>query len=169
MHVRRVRDVAGVPVPDFILVRHMRVQRVALKDSNRVRVEVNGMDVDGTPLSFVRAMDVERGTTAVAKCTSEPLSATVAAEAGALRLRFGFHGHYGEPELAVPIDRDCDDVLRLELNVSRAATQWVVHRGAARGHAAAASADADLVAVMRRLSVSAPVTAASAGPADVRA
>jgi mono-ADP-ribosyltransferase sirtuin 6 len=99
--VRVMREL-GVEIPRFVLRRRLAVTvERAVGAGQRVKVAVAGVDVDGTPVSFLRAVKLVNNRRLV---KAEPfvfeLRASDSEEDGLeLRLELGFMGHYGERDL----------------------------------------------------------------------
>ncbi|KAK3669262.1 hypothetical protein LTR78_010869 [Recurvomyces mirabilis] len=91
----RVMGYLAVPIPSFILTRRLELRTV--KKPRGFQVSVQGLDVDGTPASFLRSVKVERR---VGK--AEPYSFEVREKLlpdSGLTLSLSFMGHYNEPDL----------------------------------------------------------------------
>ncbi|KAK4553799.1 hypothetical protein LTR86_008974 [Recurvomyces mirabilis] len=91
----KVMQYLAVRVPPFILTRRLELRTV--KKSRGFQVAVQGMDVDGTPASFLQSVKIERR---IAK--AEPYTFELREEllAGAeVTLLMSFMGYYDEPDL----------------------------------------------------------------------
>ncbi|KAH7438417.1 hypothetical protein KP509_04G014200 [Ceratopteris richardii] len=91
----------NLPIPPFIIVRRMLVECRCGTSAN-VEVSLKGVDVDGTPMSFIKQLDVvgHRSVT----LTSEPFIFRVPESAGNVaHVTVHFMGWYGEPSLGLEI------------------------------------------------------------------
>ncbi|KAL7628021.1 hypothetical protein AAE478_002217 [Parahypoxylon ruwenzoriense] len=96
----RVMAKLDIPIPSFILRRRLIV-RTESAGGGRHQLRVSGVDVDGTPVTFLRSVKLEYNRR-VAR--SEPFIIHFRGdiEPGTqLRLELEFMGHYGEPNLDV--------------------------------------------------------------------
>ncbi|KAI0376286.1 DHS-like NAD/FAD-binding domain-containing protein [Hypomontagnella monticulosa] len=96
----RVMDKLGIPIPPFILRRRLVVRMESTKD-DRQQLRVYGIDVDGTPATFLRSVKLEYNRRLV---RSEPFLIQFRSdiEVGTpLKLELEFMGNYGEPNLHV--------------------------------------------------------------------
>lgn len=98
----RVMRELGVGIPGFVLRRRLAVAAEGSGEGRgrRCKVVVAGVDVDGTPVSFLRGVKLVDNRRAL---KAEPFAFDLrgdAAEAGyELRMELEFMGHYGEPNL----------------------------------------------------------------------
>jgi len=96
----RVMEKLNLPIPTFILHRQLVVE-LEMKADARHQIKVYGIDVDGTPVSFLRSVKLEGERRAI---RAEPFVVTLRddVEAGmSFKLELEFMGHYGEPNLVV--------------------------------------------------------------------
>ncbi|KAL8669268.1 MAG: hypothetical protein Q9168_006130 [Polycauliona sp. 1 TL-2023] len=96
----RVMEVMDLPIPPFILRRRLLL-KLESKGSERKQLTVLGVDVDGTPVTFLKSvrLDYNRRT-----ARSEPfvIDFRGALSAGTvLKLELEFMGHYNEPNLEI--------------------------------------------------------------------
>lgn len=94
----RVMDKLGIPIPEFVLHRRLSVEFETVGDG-RHQLSLCGVDVDGTPVSFLQSVSVEYSRR---PARNEPfvLNFRCDMEPGAsLKMELEFMGHYGEPNL----------------------------------------------------------------------
>ncbi|KAI0000604.1 NAD-dependent deacetylase sirtuin-7 [Xylariaceae sp. FL0662B] len=94
----RVMDKLDLPIPSFILRRRLLVE-MELTGDERHQLTVQGVDVDGTPATFIRSVKLAYNRR-VAR--SEPFVIhfrSGIAPGTELELELEFMGHYGEPNL----------------------------------------------------------------------
>lgn len=109
----------GIAIPPFVLRRRL-VVGVAAQGRGRQQVQVAGVDVDGTPVSFLKEVRLEGARRAL---RTEPFVASVREEVAVgavMRLELEFMGHYGEPGLVVEhvhTEADGEGVYLLEYDV----------------------------------------------------
>ncbi|KAK2008079.1 DHS-like NAD/FAD-binding domain-containing protein [Colletotrichum eremochloae] len=99
----RVMRKLGLEIPGFVLRRRLvvEVDPAAGSGQARFQVSVRGIDVDGTPATFLRSVRME-GNRRAAK--AEPFAIPFRAEAEGwmeVKLELEFMGHYGEPNLEI--------------------------------------------------------------------
>ncbi|KAL2129626.1 hypothetical protein VTI74DRAFT_7507 [Chaetomium olivicolor] len=99
----RVMRELRVEVPGFVLRRRLKVIVEDGAGEGRWRVAVEGVDVDGTPVSFLRAVRLVNGRRVVRQ---EPFvfdlrGARSGEDVMEVKLELEFMGHYGEPNLQV--------------------------------------------------------------------
>lgn len=95
----RVMEKLDIPIPPFILHRRLAVE-LETKD-NRHQLTIRGVDVDGTPVTFLRSVKLEYNRR-VAR--SEPFVINFRGDLDSgtqLKLELEFMGHYGEPNLEI--------------------------------------------------------------------
>lgn len=98
-----VMEKLGLSIPAFVLRRSLVVRGV-VGPRGKLRVSVCGVDVDGTPASFLRSVRCVNNRRVV---RSEPFDIDIRgqAEAGTkVELELQFMGHYGEPNLEIVFD-----------------------------------------------------------------
>ena len=96
----RVMEKLGIPVPRFRLQRRLVVSMTS-QSSDRHQITVSGVDVDGTPASFLQTVRLE-GTRRALKKEPFVMSAREALDVGAVvKIELEFMGHYSEPNLVV--------------------------------------------------------------------
>ncbi|KAI5923012.1 NAD-dependent deacetylase sirtuin-7 [Camillea tinctor] len=96
----RVMEKLDIPIPPFVL-RRLLVVKLETVGDERYRLTVTGVDVDGTPVSYLQSVKLEHNRRVV---RSEPFAISFrgALEPGAeLRITLEFMGHYGEPNLDI--------------------------------------------------------------------
>lgn len=96
----RVMEKLNIPIPPFILHRRL-VVKLETKEDKRHQLTVCGVDVDGTPVTFLRSAKLE-GNRRVAH--SEPFVINFRGDLDSrmqLKLELEFMGHYGEPNLEI--------------------------------------------------------------------
>jgi hypothetical protein len=97
-----------LPIPSFILRRRLVIQTETTGDK-RHNLVVKGIDVDGTPATFLQSVKLDYNRRTV---RSEPFIINLRSnpEAGTeLKLELEFMGHYGEPNLEVAYISQGDD------------------------------------------------------------
>ncbi|KAF1970392.1 NAD-dependent deacetylase sirtuin-7 [Bimuria novae-zelandiae CBS 107.79] len=90
----------GIMIPGVVLRRRLLISMKS-QDRGRHQVTVAGVDVDGTPVSFLKSVKVEGSRRGV---RTEPFVLSVREElevGGVIKLELEFMGHYGEPNLVV--------------------------------------------------------------------
>lgn len=98
--MRRVMEKLGLPIPMFVLRRRLSVKVETIADE-RHQLSLQGVDVDGTPVSFLKSARLE-GNRRVAR--EEPFVINIRDTLGVgtrLKLELEFMGHYGEPNLEI--------------------------------------------------------------------
>ncbi|KAF2101535.1 DHS-like NAD/FAD-binding domain-containing protein [Rhizodiscina lignyota] len=96
----RVMDKLDIPIPIFILRRRLAVE-VESQAADRHQLKVYGVDVDGTPVSFLRSVKLEHSRR-VARSEPFVISIRDSLDHGPLlKLELEFMGHYGEPNVAI--------------------------------------------------------------------
>ncbi|KAH8890143.1 NAD-dependent deacetylase sirtuin-7 [Thozetella sp. PMI_491] len=94
----RVMEKLGLPIPPFILRRRL-VVAVESIGSGRQQLAVRGMDVDGTPSTFLQSVRLAHNRR-VARSEPFVIALRDAIESSAeLTVELQFMGHYGEPNL----------------------------------------------------------------------
>lgn len=96
----RIMAKLDIPIPVFTLRRRLAVE-LESQCEDRHQLKVSGVDVDGTPVSFLRSVKLAHNRR-VAR--SEPFIINIrdSLEVGSvLNLELEFMGHYGEPNLIV--------------------------------------------------------------------
>lgn len=87
-----------IPIPEFILHRRL-VIKLKSRDSERHQLTVLGVDIDGTPATFLESVKLE-GSRRAARSEPFVISFSGKLEPGtSLKLELEFMGHYGEPNL----------------------------------------------------------------------
>ncbi|KAF2650597.1 DHS-like NAD/FAD-binding domain-containing protein [Lophiostoma macrostomum CBS 122681] len=89
-----------IPIPRFVLRRRLVVEVVS-QAADRHQVKVGGLDVDGTPVSFLKSVRLV-GSRRAAR--TEPFVISTRETLGLgedIKLELEFFGHYGEPDLVV--------------------------------------------------------------------
>ncbi|KAI1371704.1 NAD-dependent deacetylase sirtuin-7 [Hypoxylon crocopeplum] len=101
----RVMAKLDIPIPSFILHRRLMVVMESTGDE-RYQLKVYGVDVDGTPVSFLRSVKLEYNRR-VAR--SEPFLFNFRGDLDPgtqFKLQLEFMGHYGEPNLEITYEYD---------------------------------------------------------------
>ncbi|KAG7287166.1 hypothetical protein NEMBOFW57_006671 [Staphylotrichum longicolle] len=97
--VRVMREL-GVAIPGFVLQRRLAVTVEGTGQQGRCRVTVSGVDVDGTPVSFLRSVKLANNRRVL---KAEPFVFDLREDVGErgleVKLELEFMGHYGEPSL----------------------------------------------------------------------
>ncbi|KAK1991367.1 NAD-dependent deacetylase sirtuin-7 [Colletotrichum falcatum] len=100
--MERVMRKLGLEIPGFVLRRRLVVEiEPAAAGEARFRVGIRGVDVDGTPATFLRSAKMEGNRRVV---RAEPFEIPFRAEAEGhmeVKLELEFMGHYGEPNLEI--------------------------------------------------------------------
>lgn len=117
--VRVMREL-GVGIPEFVLRRRLSVLAEAAGEGRgrRCKVTVAGVDVDGTPVSFLRSVRlVNHRRVLKAEPFAFDLRGDSAEEGYEVRMELDFMGHYGEPNLElVHVVEETPAVYLLEYN-----------------------------------------------------
>lgn len=96
----RVMALLDIPIPSFVIRRRLVVE-VSSKGKDKNQIQFGGVDVDGTPVSFIKSVKLEGSRRA---CVSEPFLVNFSGELEAgidLKFELEFMGHYGESNLVV--------------------------------------------------------------------
>ncbi|KAI1799712.1 DHS-like NAD/FAD-binding domain-containing protein [Daldinia bambusicola] len=97
----RVMACLDIPIPPFILRRRLVVQ-METTGGNRHRVKICGVDVDGTPATFLRSVKSEQYSRRGARAEPFLISFRSDLDLGAeIKLELEFMGNYGEPNLEI--------------------------------------------------------------------
>lgn len=94
----RVMAILDIPIPEFILRRRLSVE-VKRLEAERHQATLTGVDVDGTPVTFLQSVRLRGSRRPV---SSEPFVLNHRGDLGAgatLDFELEFMGHYGEPNL----------------------------------------------------------------------
>lgn len=97
----RIMDKLQIPIPAFTLRRRLAVE-VESQSQDRHQLKVSGVDVDGTPVSFLKSVKLAHNRRAI---RSEPFIISirdVLKGDAQLDVELEFMGHYGEPNLVIP-------------------------------------------------------------------
>ncbi|KAL2196923.1 DHS-like NAD/FAD-binding domain-containing protein [Corynascus similis CBS 632.67] len=130
----------GVEIPGFVLCRRLRVAveggpgtGTGHGRGDRRKVTVSGVDVDGTPASFLRSVRLANNRRAL---KAEPfvfdLRGDVVKDGAELSFELEFMGHYGEPNLELvhalrESELETATMYSLEYNPQNG--EWIVARG----------------------------------------
>ncbi|KAI1774992.1 DHS-like NAD/FAD-binding domain-containing protein [Hypoxylon cercidicola] len=136
----RVMAKLDLPIPSFILHRRLVVQMESVGD-DRQQLRVYGVDVDGTPITFLRSVKLEYNRR-VAR--SEPFLINFRGDLDpgtTLKLQLEFMGNYGEPNLDIVYEYsgDSDDARAmyfLEYNPQNGEWNVTKQAGSTVGHGA---------------------------------
>ncbi|KAJ4300713.1 hypothetical protein N0V90_002801 [Kalmusia sp. IMI 367209] len=96
----RIMGKLGIEIPRFILRRRLVIEMQSQR-SDRHQIKVFGVDVDGTPVSFIQSVKLEGSRRAL---KTEPFVLSLREEldvGAAVKLELEFMGHYGEPNLVI--------------------------------------------------------------------
>ncbi|OOQ89082.1 silent information regulator family protein [Penicillium brasilianum] len=94
----KLMEKLDLAIPPFILRRRLIV-KVETQEEDRRKVEVTGVDSDGTPVTFLRSVRLE-GSRRVARTEPYIIHVRDAVQPGSeLRFDLEFMGHYNEPNL----------------------------------------------------------------------
>ncbi|KAI1655270.1 DHS-like NAD/FAD-binding domain-containing protein [Daldinia decipiens] len=97
----RVMAKLDIPIPQFILRRRLIVQ-METTGGNRHQLKICGVDVDGTPMSFLRSVKLEQYCRRAACIEPFTISFRSDLDIGTeLELELEFMGNYGEPNLGI--------------------------------------------------------------------
>ncbi|KAI0838844.1 DHS-like NAD/FAD-binding domain-containing protein [Hypoxylon sp. FL0890] len=104
----RVMAKLDIPILPFILRRRLLVQMESAGDE-RQQLRINGVDVDGTPVSFLRSVKLDNNRR-VARSEPFVINFRGAQDPGTeLKLELEFMGHYGEPNLDITYEYGGED------------------------------------------------------------
>lgn len=96
----RIMDKVDIPIPVFTLRRRLAVE-VETQAEERHQLKIYGVDVDGTPVTFLRSVKLEYSRR-VARSEPFVISIRDSLEYGSqLKLELEFMRHYGEPNLVI--------------------------------------------------------------------
>jgi mono-ADP-ribosyltransferase sirtuin 6 len=109
----KLMEKLDLPIPPFILRRRLIV-KVETQEEDRRKVEVTGVDSDGTPVTFLQSVRLE-GSRRVARTEPYIIHVRDAVQPGSeLRFDLEFMGHYNEPNLEiVHLDNGNEEALYL--------------------------------------------------------
>ncbi|KAH7129477.1 DHS-like NAD/FAD-binding domain-containing protein [Dactylonectria estremocensis] len=125
-----------LPIPQFILRRRLSIQLKSPSDS-RHELTVGGVDVDGTPVTFLQSVKLENNRRTI---RSEPFSIQFRGDLVPgleFKVELEFMGHYEEPNLKLvhqySHEQDMEGLYHLEYNPYR--REWKVTRETTPGAA----------------------------------
>ena len=96
----RTMDKLKIPIPAFSLCRRVAIQ-VQLQAEKRYQLKIYGVDVDGTPVTFLQSVRLE-GTRRALRSEPFVFSIRDSSDYGPhVNLELEFMGHYGEPNLVI--------------------------------------------------------------------
>jgi hypothetical protein len=96
----RVMEKLDIPIPPFILHRRIVVE-METKEDKRHQLKVTGVDVDGTPATFLRSLKLAHSRR-VARSEPFVINFHDDLDSGTqLKLELEFMGHYNEPNLEI--------------------------------------------------------------------
>jgi len=122
----RVMEKLGIEVPGFVLRRRLVVE-VYSQDAEMHAVMLRGVDVDGTPVTFMRSVKMV-GTRRAAKTEPFTINWRGKLQPGdSIELEVEFMGHYGEPNLTIRHVHSGTTGYLLAYDPS--AGEWKVERG----------------------------------------
>lgn len=115
----RVMEILELPIPQFILHRRLFIQLKSQSES-RHELTVGGVDVDGTPVTFLQSVRLENNRRII---RSEPFAIQLRGDINPgleFRLELEFMRHYSEPNLELvhqyKDERDIAGLYLLEYN-----------------------------------------------------
>ncbi|GKT89308.1 transcriptional Sir2 family protein [Colletotrichum tofieldiae] len=125
----RVMEKLGLGIPEFVLRRRLVVEVEAVGE-DRFQVGTRGVDVDGTPATFLQSVRMEGNRRVV---RAEPFVIAFRAESGGgmeLKLELEFMGHYGEPNLEIVQEYNGEEKLeaRYMLEYKPSNGEWIVSK-----------------------------------------
>jgi len=95
--MKRVMSILGFPIPEFTIRRHLLITT----SSKPTRLTIQGVDVDGTPVSFLQSVKLAYNRRVI-KAGPFVFGFRGDLEVGTeLGVELEFMGHYGEPNLEV--------------------------------------------------------------------
>ncbi|KAK3312539.1 NAD-dependent deacetylase sirtuin-7 [Apodospora peruviana] len=108
----RVMEKLDIPIPPFILHRRLAIELQLNPTTERHQVKVYGVDVDDTPVTFLRSVRLEYSRRTI---KTEPFvisfKGNLRDDLGMqLKLDLEFMGHYGEPNLEIAQDLSGDSL-----------------------------------------------------------
>jgi len=118
----------GLEIPEFRLKRRVVVKTVT--ESGKVKVTVEGRDAEGLPFAFIKSIEFKVGGQTVEKQTFNPrapFQCQVPGSPGKLVVTLGFHSHYGEPQLDIPVAAN-DAEMEASLEYNPFTQGWAVQR-----------------------------------------
>ncbi|KAJ0419678.1 DHS-like NAD/FAD-binding domain-containing protein [Aspergillus carlsbadensis] len=123
--MRKLLEKLNYTIPPFELQRNLLVKiETPVEDMHNVTLK--GIDVDGTPLSFIKAAGVE-GCRRFAR--AEPFSLNLRQHLqpghGELKLTIELFGHYAEPYLEIVHEYVGDEMVMYSLRYNPVVGQWV--------------------------------------------
>lgn len=126
--MERVMEKLAIPIPTF-MVRRLLIIRIG-SETGRPSVKIEGVDVDGTPATFLQTVKLENNRRVV---RTEPFIINLRDELETgtqLNLVLEFMGHYGEPNLELShVYDDAEGALALYLLEYNPLTgQWTATR-----------------------------------------
>jgi hypothetical protein len=99
----RIMEKLAFPIPAFILRRRLMIE-VETQSAERHQLKIFGIDVDGTPVTFLKSVKLEHSRRAARE---EPFIISIRDKldyGSQLKLELEFMGHYCEPNLVVTHD-----------------------------------------------------------------
>ncbi|KAI1651511.1 uncharacterized protein F4817DRAFT_324774 [Daldinia loculata] len=97
----RVMAKLDIPIPQFILRRRLTMQ-MEMMGENRHQLKICGVDVDGTPMTFLRSVKLDQYCRRAACIEPFTISFRSDLDTGtALKLELEFMGNNGEPNLEI--------------------------------------------------------------------
>ncbi|WYZ33979.1 hypothetical protein EsH8_I_000255 [Colletotrichum jinshuiense] len=108
----RVMEKLGLEIPEFVLRRRLIVEIEAVAEE-RFQVGVRGVDVDGTPATFLQSVRME-GNRRVLRAEPFVINFRGELEGGMeVKLQLEFMGHYGEPNLDIVQEYNGEEKLEI--------------------------------------------------------
>jgi mono-ADP-ribosyltransferase sirtuin 6 len=123
----KLMEKLDLPIPPFVLRRRLIV-KIETQEEGRHKVEITGVDSDGTPVTFLQSVRLE-GSRRVARAEPYIIHVRDSIQPGAdLRFELEFMGHYNEPNLElVHSYSEIEEVLYL-LEYDPQTGQWTTER-----------------------------------------
>ncbi|KAH7354011.1 NAD-dependent deacetylase sirtuin-7 [Plectosphaerella cucumerina] len=146
----RVMDNLGIPIPEFVLRRRLTVEVKTLEEE-RHQATLTGVDVDGTPVTFLRSVRLEGTRRPV---TTEPYVLNhrgILGPGAVLGFELEFMGHYGEPNLELSHEYGADGAATYLLEYNPRTGAWATTRLDAAGDVNEGGGVKEAVKTTRRL------------------
>lgn len=123
----KLMEKLDLPIPPFILRRRLIV-KVETQEDDRHKVEVTGVDSDGTPVTFLQSVRLE-GSRRVARAEPYIIHVRDAVKPGAkLTFDLEFMGHYNEPNLELVHSYNGNEEVLYLLEYDPQTGEWTIER-----------------------------------------
>lgn len=123
----KLMEKLDLPIPPFILRRRLIV-KVETQEDDRRKVEVTGVDSDGTPVTFLQSVRLE-GSRRVARAEPYIIHVRDAVKPGAkLTFDLEFMGHYNEPNLELAHSYNGSEEVLYLLEYDPQTGEWTIER-----------------------------------------